>query len=82
MAVMCDEFLRITEIDLQSEYEQDTRFHTSLKADVTLENSDRHRVERLVKGYIPLCNRRSGKITDIGEAMTEYTLDGERLATV
>ena len=30
-------------------------------------------------GFIPLRNRRSGMFTHIGEGMTEYTLDGERL---
>ena len=32
----------------------------------------------VVKGFIPLRNRRSEQVTYIGEGMTEYTLDGER----
>ena len=73
------EFHRITDIDLQTEYEEGTTFHQSLTADVKLENGDRHRVEGKVKGFIPLRNRRSEQITYIGEGMTEYTLDGERV---
>ncbi|XOV87145.1 MAG: hypothetical protein ACFHX7_19615 [Pseudomonadota bacterium] len=74
-----DKFLRVTHIDLQTDYEPGTRFHQALRADVTLENGDQHRVEGKVKGFIPLRNRRSEQITYIGEGMTEYTVDGERV---
>jgi hypothetical protein len=30
-------------------------------------------------GFIPLRNRRAGTNTHVGEGMTEYTLDGERV---
>ena len=60
-------------------YEQGTHFQKQLSADVTLDNGDQHRVEGLVKGFIPLRNRRFGKVTEIGEGMTEYSLDGERV---
>jgi hypothetical protein len=30
-------------------------------------------------GYIPLRNRRSGAHTHVGEGMTQYTLDGDRV---
>ena len=32
-----------------------------------------------MKGFVPLRNRRSEQVTYIGEGMTEYTLDGDRL---
>lgn len=73
------EFLQVKEIDLSTEYEEGTSFHKSLRADVLLENGDRHVVEGKVKGFIPLRNRRSEQITYIGEGMTEYTLDGDRV---
>jgi len=74
-----DEFLKVTDLELRTEYEGDSSFHRRLVADVTLENGDRHQVVGEVKGYIPLRNRRSEQITYIGEGMTEYTLDGERV---
>lgn len=70
---------RITNTVLTTEYEGDSHYHKSLKAELELEDG-RHRVlTGRVMGYIPLRNRRSGKNTHVGEGMTEYTLDGERI---
>ena len=74
-----DKFIRVTDISLETDYEAGTRFHRSLVANVTLEDGASHRIEGLVKGFIPLRNRRSEQVTYIGEGMTEYTLDGERV---
>ncbi len=73
------DFIRVTDIKLESDYEPDTTFHRGLKATVSLENGDTHVVEGKVKGFIPLRNRRSEQVTYIGEGMTEYTLDGDRV---
>ncbi len=74
-----DEFIQVKAVKLDTEYEPGTDFHRGLRADVTLENGDQHVVEGVVKGFIPLRNRRSEKITYIGEGMTEYRLDGDRV---
>ena len=74
-----DRFLKVTDVKLASEFEEGSTFHKALRADVTLENGDTHVVEGRVRGFIPLRNRRSEQITYIGEGMTEYTLDGERV---
>lgn len=74
-----DQILRITDVSIDTEYEGDTNYHRALKARVKLENGDEHTVEGVVKGFIPLRNRRAGMFTHIGEGMTEYTLDGERV---
>jgi hypothetical protein len=74
-----EEFIQVKDIDLATEYEEGSSFHSKLTADVVLENGDEHRVEGVVKGFIPLRNRRSEQVTYIGEGMTEYTLDGERV---
>jgi len=74
-----DQFLRITDLELDTQYEPGTRFHTGLDAKVTLENGDVHLLRGEVKGFIPLRNRRSEQITYIGEGMTEYTLDNDRV---
>lgn len=72
------ELFRITDVQLETDYEGDTNYHQGLKARVKLSNGDEHLVEGVVKGFIPLRNRRSGMFTHIGEGMTEYTLDGGR----
>jgi hypothetical protein len=74
-----DKLLQVKDIDLVTQYEEETNFHSGFTADVVLENGDKHRVEGKVRGFIPLRNRRSEQITYIGEGMTEYLLDGERV---
>jgi hypothetical protein len=39
---------------------------------LTLENGEELVVDGAVKSFIPLRNRREGKVTHIGEGMTEY----------
>ena len=74
-----DEFLRIVEVDLTTEYENGFSFHKALRANVKLENGESHLVEGRVKNLIPLRNRRSEEVTYICEGMTEYYLDGENV---
>lgn len=74
-----DKLLRVTEIELETDYEAGSKFHRALRARVKLENGDEHRITGAVKGFIPLRNRRAGMSTHIGEGMTEYVLDGERV---
>ena len=66
-------------VELDTSYESGTNYHESLKAAVKLENGEEHTVEGKVIGFIPLRNRRGERITQIGEGMTEYTLDGDRV---
>ncbi|MDA0791161.1 MAG: hypothetical protein O2780_17090 [Proteobacteria bacterium] len=74
-----EELQRFKWAKLTTEYESGTQFHKSLRADIELENGRRHVVEGKVMGYIPLRNRRSGTNTHVGEGMTEYRLDGDRV---
>ncbi|MFN3238466.1 MAG: hypothetical protein ACE37D_15595 [Pseudomonadales bacterium] len=74
-----EEFIKVDSIQLDTRYESGTRFHTGFTADVKLENGDEHKIEAEVVGFVPLRNRRSEQITYIGEGMTRYTLDGERV---
>ncbi|MBA59388.1 MAG: hypothetical protein CMQ40_09485 [Gammaproteobacteria bacterium] len=74
-----DDFIKIAEIDLETVYETGSTFQKSLTAKVKLENGDSHVIEGRVKGFMPLRNRRSEEITYIGEGMTEYVLDGDRV---
>jgi hypothetical protein len=74
-----DELIRITGVELDTDYEKDSRFHSALRANVSLADGTKHRVEGRVRGFIPLRNRRAGQNTHIGEGMTEYLLDGKRV---
>ncbi|MCK9518686.1 MAG: hypothetical protein M0R74_06640 [Dehalococcoidia bacterium] len=74
-----DTILKITDVSIDTEYEGNTNYHKALTARVKLENGDEHVVEGSVKGFIPLRNRRAGQFTHIGEGMTEYVLDGDRV---
>ena len=71
--------IRIEEATVATEYEPGTRFHRALRADLRLEDGRQRRLEGRVMGFIPLRNRRKGAQTHVGEGMTEYRLDGDRL---
>ena len=73
------DLVRITRTRLTTEYEPGTNYHKSLRAELELEDGRELLLEGRVMGYIPLRNRRSGSNTHVGEGMTEYTLDGERV---
>ncbi|MCB1685084.1 MAG: hypothetical protein KDI31_11375 [Pseudomonadales bacterium] len=73
-----DELVKIDKAVIQAEYQPDTNYHKSLRAELTLEDGRQRVVEGRVMGYIPLRNRRAGSNTHVGEGMTEYTLDGDR----
>jgi hypothetical protein len=74
-----DEVVDVVGVELDTAYESGTNYHESLKAVLILANGEEHIVEGKVVGFIPLRNRRAGRITQIGEGMTEYTLDGDRV---
>jgi len=74
-----EELLRITGVELDTDYESGTRYHSALRANIALSDGSKHRIEGRVRGFIPLRNRRAGQNTHIGEGMTEYTLDGKRV---
>lgn len=73
-----DKLARITEAEIDTQYEGNTNYHQGFTAKVKLEGGATHIIEGRVKGFVPLRNRRSGMFTHIGEGMTEYTLDGVR----
>ncbi len=70
---------RIRTMEIDTEFVPGTRHHRRLAADLGLESGERLGLEGMVKGFIPLRNRRAGLVTHIGEGMTEYRL-GDRVA--
>ncbi|MCC7365501.1 MAG: hypothetical protein IT303_14140 [Dehalococcoidia bacterium] len=73
-----DQIVRIKDVKLDTAYEGNTNYHEKFTAKVTLDDGTEHTVDGVVKGFIPLRNRRAGMFTHIGEGMTEYTIDGGR----
>ena len=74
-----DRLTRIVKATLDTDYQEGTNYHTSLTADLEMEDGSKRLLEGRVMGYIPLRNRRAGSNTHVGEGMTEYTLDGEHV---
>ena len=72
VVVRGDSLLRVTEVKLRAEYEDDTLYHRRVFADLGLENGETLAIEGTVRGFIPLRNRRDGRVTHIGEGMTEW----------
>ena len=63
---------RIQSVDIDTSFVPDTPFHERMTAKLGLANGEQLVLEGNVKSLIPLRNRRAGKITHIGEGMTEY----------
>lgn len=74
-----DTIEQVAAVRLSPDYAEGTRFHTGFTAQIRMENGRSHELVGRVIGFIPLRNRRAGADTHIGEGMTEYTLDGERI---
>lgn len=68
---------RITDARIEARYEENGLYHRGLTATLTTEGGETHALEGEVRGFIPLRNRRNGRVTHIGEGMTRWTL-GER----
>ncbi|MEM7216849.1 MAG: hypothetical protein AAF515_00695 [Pseudomonadota bacterium] len=73
------ELVRIERATITTEYEPGTRYHRRLEARLQLENGAERHLEGTVMSFIPLRNRRQGSQTHVGEGMTEYRLDGNRI---
>ena len=75
-----EELLPHHDVELDTDYETGTKLPPRAARD--RDARERRRSTRSTarcKGFIPLRNRRAGHDTHIGEGMTEYVLDGERV---
>jgi hypothetical protein len=68
---------RVTSIELDTSFEDANVHHQRMTAKLGLAGGEEVTLEGVVKGYIPLRNRRSGMVTHIGEGMTEYRCLGK-----
>jgi hypothetical protein len=62
----------VKSIDIETKFEDNDLYHRTFVARLGLQNGESLEVTGEVKSFIPLRNRREGKVTHIGEGMTEY----------
>jgi len=67
----------ITRVAIEAQYEDNGLYHRSLVAKVETAEGEALEIHGVVRGFIPLRNRREGLTTHIGEGMTEWRL-GDR----
>jgi hypothetical protein len=67
---------RITGVALTTDFAPGTTYQERLAAVLTLEDGEVLELQGRVTGFIPLRNRRHGALTQIGEGMTEYRIEG------
>jgi len=71
------ELIPVVAAEIEAEYESNGLYHRSLVVKIETKDGETHEIRGVVKGFIPLRNRRAGLTTHIGEGMTEWTF-GDR----
>jgi hypothetical protein len=66
------ELERIVDAQVEVAYEENGLYHKAVVARVRTEGGERHEIHGEVSGFIPLRNRREGRVTHIGEGMTRW----------
>ncbi|MGI9430810.1 MAG: DUF7064 domain-containing protein [Myxococcota bacterium] len=72
VVVRGDELIPVSEAKVTAEYEDNGLYHRTVRAELTLRSGEVLDIEGTVRGFIPLRNRRDGRVTHIGEGMTEW----------
>jgi hypothetical protein len=62
----------VREATLEAEYEDNGLYHRRVETRIVTAGGEELLIEGTVKGFIPLRNRRDGRVTHIGEGMTEW----------
>jgi len=62
----------VTDVEIETDFEDNGLYHTGLRVVLTTKKGERIEIDGNVKGFIPLRNRREGLVTHIGEGMTEW----------
>jgi hypothetical protein len=68
---------RLVDAEIEAAYEENGLYHRTVTARVRTEAGEELTIEGRVQSFIPLRNRREGRVTHIGEGMTEWRL-GDR----
>ncbi|NRA02336.1 MAG: hypothetical protein HRU00_07015 [Myxococcales bacterium] len=67
-----DEIEKLVSAEITADYESNGLYHRKLRAKIETEKGERLEIDGIVRGFIPLRNRRGGQTTHIGEGMTEW----------
>ena len=62
----------IVEAEIDADYEPNGLYHKTVRARIKTRKGEELTITGDVRGFIPLRNRREGKVTHIGEGMTEW----------
>jgi len=76
VVVRGEEVLPIEAVTIEAEYEPGGLYHRAVLARARTRDGASHRFEGRVRGFVPLRNRREGRVTHIGEGMTEWRYEG------
>jgi hypothetical protein len=68
----------LADAEIRAEFEDNGLYHKRVFVDATTASGETLGIRGEVKGFIPLRNRRGGRVTHIGEGMTEWRL-GDRV---
>ena len=72
VVVRGDEIDRIVDCEIRADYEENGLYHKKVYAKLKTEKGEELDIVGVVKGFIPLRNRRDNHVTHIGEGMTEW----------
>ena len=78
VVVRGDELENVREATIEADYEPNGLYHRAVRARMRTQGGTELSVTGVVRGFIPLRNRRDGRVTHIGEGMTEWRL-GDRV---
>ncbi len=78
VVVRGDEIEPLASARIEAEYEDGGLYHRALRVQVETASGASHAIEGRVMGFVPLRNRRAGRVTHIGEGMTVWRW-GERV---
>ena len=73
-----DRLSRIVSADIETDFADNGLFHENLVAHLKLDTGEQLDVSGKVMSFIPLRNRREGRVTHIGEGMTRWRI-GDRV---
>jgi hypothetical protein len=74
VVVRGDTVERIVDVVIEADYEENDLYHRAVRARVRTASGSELEIEGEVRGFIPLRNRREGRVTHIGEGMTAWRL--------
>ncbi len=72
VVVRGDELQGVKHATVSAEFEDNGLYHKSVAVELETHGGEKLAISGVVKGFIPLRNRREGLVTHIGEGMTEW----------